>query len=161
MSETRDLIIIGAGHNGLVRRGLPGPGGAATAGARGARPSWAAARSPRRSTRASAAPPWPTPPVRCCPRWRATWPWTDTASPGSGPRCGCFAPALDGPSLALHDDPARTAAALKALGTRDAEAYPEFAASHGAASARALAPLLLDDPALARRCPAGAISGTC
>ena len=45
------------------------------------------------------------------------------------PEVRVFAPALDGPSLALFDDAQRTAAGLKSLSARDAEAYPTFAAT--------------------------------
>ena len=45
------------------------------------------------------------------------------------PEVRVFAPALDGPSIALRDDATRTAADLKSLGTRDADAYADFAAT--------------------------------
>jgi phytoene dehydrogenase-like protein len=61
------------------------------------------------------------------------------------PAVRVFAPALDGPSLALRDDPVRTAAGLRALGGRDADVYPAFAAALARIGA-ALAPLLSMTP---------------
>ena len=71
-----------------------------------------------------------------------------------------FAPALDGPSLAIRDDAGRTAADLKALGGRDAESYPAFAAALARIGA-ALAPLLSMTPPEHRGARAAATCGTC
>jgi phytoene dehydrogenase-like protein len=58
------------------------------------------------------------------------------------PEVRLFAPALDGRGLAVHDDPARTAAGLTG---HDADVYPEFAATF-ARIGRALAPLVTVTP---------------
>jgi phytoene dehydrogenase-like protein len=56
-----------------------------------------------------------------------------------------FAPSPDGPSLRIHDDAAQTAAGLRSISTRDADAYPAFAATFARIGA-ALAPLLTMTP---------------
>jgi phytoene dehydrogenase-like protein len=58
------------------------------------------------------------------------------------PAVRLFAPSLDGRALFIHDDPARTAAGLTG---HDADAYPEFAATF-ARIGRALAPLVSMTP---------------
>ena len=55
------------------------------------------------------------------------------------------APALEGPGLVIHADPARTAKALRALGRRDAQAWLAFRVSIERIAA-AIAPLLAAPP---------------
>jgi phytoene dehydrogenase-like protein len=52
-----------------------------------------------------------------------------------------FAPGAGGPSLAIYDDAARTSAGLQTLSAKDARAYPEFCESF-ARIGRVLAPVL-------------------
>ncbi|HJZ88787.1 MAG TPA: NAD(P)/FAD-dependent oxidoreductase [Polyangia bacterium] len=66
------------------------------------------------------------------------------------PEVRVLALAPDGHALALHDDAARTAAGLQPLSARDAAAYPEFAACFARLGA-ALRPLLAMTPPTAAR----------
>jgi phytoene dehydrogenase-like protein len=61
------------------------------------------------------------------------------------PAVRVFAPAPDGRSVTLHHDPRRTAEGLKAWSARDAEAYPAFATCFSRLGAT-LAPLLTMTP---------------
>jgi phytoene dehydrogenase-like protein len=65
-----------------------------------------------------------------------------------------FAPAPDGRSLRVYDDPARTARGLKSLSEADARAYPEFCESF-ARIGRVLAPLMDRTPPSIERPSAG------
>ncbi len=61
------------------------------------------------------------------------------------PEVQVFAPALDGRSLTIYEDAARTARELESLSERDARSYPKFCASF-AAIGRVLAPLVAATP---------------
>jgi phytoene dehydrogenase-like protein len=61
------------------------------------------------------------------------------------PEVRVFAPSPGGPAVRIHDDAARTAAGLRGVSARDAERYPEFAATF-ARIGGALAPLLAMAP---------------
>jgi phytoene dehydrogenase-like protein len=128
MGKRRDVIIIGAGHNGLTT--------AAYLARAGLRPIVLEARGAigGRATTEEI-----HPGFRCPTVTHAAGPLLprvarDLALEQHGlqwlvPQVRVFAPALDGPSLALRDDAAQTASDLKPLGTADAEIYPDFAAT--------------------------------
>jgi phytoene dehydrogenase-like protein len=144
MDRRRDLVVIGAGHNGLT---------AAAYLCRAGRKVLVLEGRPTIGGRAVTAEIHPG--FRCPAVAHTAGPLLpavarDLALHRHGltwlvPGVRVFAPSLDGPSLALQDDPARTAAELRSLGTRDAGIYPEFAASL-ARIGRVLAPLLSMTP---------------
>jgi phytoene dehydrogenase-like protein len=70
------------------------------------------------------------------------------------PEVQLLAPAPDGRSLRIYDDPARTAGELQGLSDRDARAYPEFCESF-ARIGRVLAPLVSRTPPSVDRPTAG------
>lgn len=61
------------------------------------------------------------------------------------PEVRVFAPAPDGRALCIYDDPARTASELKNLSSMDAQSYPKFCESF-ARIGRVLAPLMIATP---------------
>jgi phytoene dehydrogenase-like protein len=61
------------------------------------------------------------------------------------PEVRVFSPAPDGRAVTIYDDAARTAEGLKALSAKDAEAYPHYAACF-ARIGKAIAPLLAQAP---------------
>ena len=140
----RDVIIIGAGHNGLTT--------AAYLARAGLRPIVLEARSGigGRATTEEIHPGFRCPTVThaagpLLPRVARELALDRHGLQWLAPQVRVFAPALDGPSLALRDDAARTAADLKPLGGRDAEVYPELAATLARIGA-ALSPLISMTP---------------
>jgi phytoene dehydrogenase-like protein len=140
----RDVIIIGAGHNGLTT--------AAYLARAGLRPIVLEARSSigGRATTEEIHPGFRCPTVThaagpLLPRVARELALERHGLQWLAPQVRVFAPALDGPSLALRDDAAQTAADLKPLGGRDAEVYPELAATLARIGA-ALSPLISITP---------------
>lgn len=144
MAAARDVVIIGAGHNGLVaacylakagykplvleRRDVVG-GGAVT---EEIHPGFQC------PTLAHTAGP-------LVPKLVSDLGLERHGLKTIAPKARLFAPAPDGRSLVIYDDPAKTASGLGSLSAADAKAYPEFHASF-AAIGRVLAPLLTTTP---------------
>jgi phytoene dehydrogenase-like protein len=61
------------------------------------------------------------------------------------PAVRVFAPSPSGPAVRIHDDPARTAACLRAVSAKDAAQYPHFAESFRRIGA-AIAPVMTAEP---------------
>src|SRR5580704_8637734 len=61
------------------------------------------------------------------------------------PEVRVFAPGKDGPSISVYDDPARTARELASVSAHDAKSYSEFHASFNAIG-KVMAPLLTMTP---------------
>ena len=139
MAKGHDLVIIGAGPNGLVAAGCLAKAGL--------RPLVLEARSlvGGRAVTEEIHPGFRCPTVAhgAGPLVRQV---VRALEPGAfglewlAPPVRVLAPALEGFSLAIFDDPARTAAGLRGLSARDAAVYPEFAATL-ARMGRALGPL--------------------
>jgi phytoene dehydrogenase-like protein len=128
MARSRTVIIIGAGHNGLIA--------AAYLARAGLRPLVLEART---TVGGRAVTEEIHPGFRCPTLAHTAGPLLpavarDLALAQHGlqwltPEVRVFAPTLDGPALVLYDDPARTAADLRTLSAPDGDAYPEFAAA--------------------------------
>jgi phytoene dehydrogenase-like protein len=144
MADRRDVVVIGAGHNGLVAAALMARAGLA--------PLVLESRDlvgGRAITKEI------HPGFRCPAVLHAAGPLLarvaeDLALERDGlawlkPEVRVFAPSPTGPAVHIYDDPARTAAALHAVSARDAERYPEFAATFARIGA-ALAPVLTMAP---------------
>jgi phytoene dehydrogenase-like protein len=128
MANERDVVIIGAGHNGLVA--------AATLARAGCKPLVLEARAAvgGRSVTEEI-----HPGFRCSTVMHAAGPLLPAIAQGLGlhqhglawltPELRVFAPMPDGRALRLYEDAARTAAELRSLSARDADAYPAFAAT--------------------------------
>jgi phytoene dehydrogenase-like protein len=144
MANERDVVIVGAGHNGLVA--------AASLAKAGCRPLVLEARAVvgGRSVTEEI-----HPGFRCSSVLHAAGPLLPAIAQGLEldkhglawltPGLRVFAPMPDGRSLRIYDDAARTAAELRSLSERDAEAYPAFAAAFARIGAT-LAPLLATRP---------------
>src|SRR5271157_5967875 len=78
MAETRDVIIVGGGHNGLVAAFYLAKAGFKPL-VLNAAPRWAERPSPKNFIPASAAPCWRTTPARFAPTSCATCNWRSTA----------------------------------------------------------------------------------
>ncbi len=139
-TQSRDVVIIGAGHNGLVAAAM-----LAKAGLRplvlerrdvvgGAAVTETICEGFRGPAVLHAAAPLAGRVARELELERHGLEWLR-------PAVRVFAPAPDGHSLALYDDAAKTAAGLRGLSARDADAYPAFAETFARLGA-ALAPLL-------------------
>jgi phytoene dehydrogenase-like protein len=144
MAAQRDVVVIGAGHNGLVAAAM-----IARAGLKPLVLESRAGVGGRAVTKEI------HPGFRCPAVLHAAGPLLarvaedlDLARHGLAwlePDVRVFAPSPSGPAVRIHDDPARTAAGLRAVSARDAERYPEFAAAF-ARIGGALAPILTMAP---------------
>ena len=149
----RDILIVGAGHNGLV------------AAAYLAKAGFKPLVLERRDTVGGAAITEEFHPgFRCSTLAHSAGPLLpaiarDLALARQGlevfvPEVRVFAPAPDGQALLLYEDPARTSSELSRVSEKDARRYTEFHRSLGRIG-RSLAPLLLSTPPSADRTAAG------
>jgi phytoene dehydrogenase-like protein len=144
VAGARDVVVIGAGHNGLVA--------ACYLARAGYRPL---VLERREAVGGAAVTEEIHPGFRCPALAHAAGPFLPRIARDLGlerhgletiePPARVFAPAPDGRSLTIYDDPERTAAGLAALSPADAKAYPEFHTSF-ARIGRVLAPLLSTTP---------------
>ena len=150
-------IVIGAGHNGLVVRGVSGQGGTSSAGARSARRGrrlrgHARARAGCSRARADAH---RRPSRRCrC----ATSASTRRACTSRRPRCRCACPPATAARWSVPRDVAAATRALAPWSPRDAERWPAFVASAQALT-HAMGAVLRPGAAVDRRAVAGRAVG--
>jgi phytoene dehydrogenase-like protein len=140
MANERDVVVIGAGHNGLVAAALMARAGL--------KPLVLESRD---TVGGRAVTEEIHPGFRCPVVLHAAGPLLarvtedlDLARHGLSwlePQVRVFAPSPGGPAVSVYDDPARTAEGLRRVSVRDAERYPEFAATFARIGA-ALAPVL-------------------
>jgi phytoene dehydrogenase-like protein len=144
MAGARDVVVIGAGHNGLVA--------AAMLARAGKKPLVLEASSVvgGRAVTEQIAPGFHGPALLHAagplhPRVARELELERHGLEWVRPSMRVFAPSPDGPSIRIYDDAARTAAGLRAASARDADAYPAFASTF-ARIGQALSPLLTMTP---------------
>ena len=149
MAKTFDIVIAGAGHNGL------------TAACYLAKAGWKPLLLERRELVGGVAVTESLDPgFRCPTLLHTTGPYLPGIARDLGldrhgleilrPQVRVFAPPADGPALLLYDDPARTAAGLAGISRRDAEAFPEFHRSLGRIGALLSRLLRMTPPSIER-----------
>jgi phytoene dehydrogenase-like protein len=144
MGTPRDVVVIGAGHNGLVAAAMLARGGM--------KPLVLEARPVvgGRAVTEQIHPGFHCPAVLhtagpLLPKVARELDLERHGLEWLRPEVRVFAPGLDGRSISIHDDAARTAASLRTVSPRDADAYPAFAATFARIGA-ALEPLLTMTP---------------
>ena len=147
MARTFDIVIVGAGHNGL------------TAACYLAKSGWKPLLLERREVPGGIAVTEELHPGFRCPTVaHSTGPFLSRVTSDLGlerhgleilrPEVRVFSPSPDGRALLLYDDPARTAAELTRLSARDARSFPEFHRSLGRIGSLLSRLLLMTPPSI-------------